>query len=106
MRRSPHVKAIYDVTIAYARKHKFMAPPTFLETLMLPHLDQKWDFYVHVERHAIEELPMTDDELAKWLEDRWMEKGDRLEILRTRHERGQSWTDGEAAVNGVHHYKT
>lgn len=92
LRRAPHVKAVYDVTIAYARKDQFMNPPTFFQTLVTPHLDRTWRFYVHVDRYPIEELPTTDEELAKWLETRWMEKGERLESLRTKFVKGAPWT--------------
>ena len=37
---------------------------------------------MHIDRHALEGLPSKDDELAQWLEDRWVAKGERLEKLR------------------------
>lgn len=49
--------------------------------------------YAHVERHEMRSLPDTDAALAAWLEDRWMEKGERLEGLRQRLVKGQSWRD-------------
>lgn len=37
---------------------------------------------VHVRRFAMEDLPREDAELAKWLETRWLEKGQWLEQKR------------------------
>ena len=34
---------------------------------------------MHVLRFPLEELPESDAELAKWLENRWIEKGEYLE---------------------------
>lgn len=58
---------------------------------MLPNLSKDWRFLVHVERFAIESLPENDEELARWLEDRWVEKGERLEALRRRLAQGLPW---------------
>jgi hypothetical protein len=58
---------------------------------MMPTLDEEWRFFVHVERHMINELPRDEDGLAKWLEERWLEKGERLEMLRQRLEKGMLW---------------
>lgn len=87
LRSAPHVKAVYDVTVAYARHNGlFQHPPTFAQTLLMPCLSEEWTFFVHVERHALEGLPTQERELAQWLEDRWVEKGERLEVLRKRLE--------------------
>lgn len=95
LREAPHVKAVYDVTIAYAQKDGdrflFQQPPTFGQSLMIPRLNERWRFYVHVQRHLIEELPRKPEELAKWLEARWVEKGERLEKLRQRLHQGLPW---------------
>lgn len=91
LRSTPQVNAVYDVTIAYAKGNKFRAAPTFAESIMTPRLDRKWRLFVHVDRHPIEELPKSDNELTQWLEDRWMEKGERLEYLRQRLEKGLPW---------------
>lgn len=83
---------MYDITIAYAKDNKlFRTAPTFTESLMTPRLDRKWSFFVHIDRHPIEELPKSDGELAQWLEDRWVEKGERLEYLRQRLQKGLPW---------------
>lgn len=93
LRKLPHVKAIYDMTIAYAKGNQFQSPPSFAESIMVPRLDAEWKFYVHVQRHLVSELPTSDDELAAWLVSRWIEKGERLEELREKHARGLAWED-------------
>lgn len=90
--RAPHVKAVYDLTLAYANGKKFMTPPSFLTSVAVPDLAKAgWRFWVHVERFAIEDLPEDDEGLAKWLEARWMEKGERLEGLREKLDAGEDW---------------
>ena len=95
LRNAPSMKAVYDVTVAYAKQNgstfQFQQPPSFSQSLMMPRLDQQWRFFVHVERHLLEDLPSDDGELAQWLEDRWVEKGERLEVLRQRLEKGLPW---------------
>ena len=92
LRNAPHVKAVYDLTVAYARNGgMFQQPPTFAESIMTPRLDKHWKLFVHVERHPIEDLPRTDKELAQWLEDRWIEKGQRLEALQQKLDKGVPW---------------
>ncbi|KAF4551398.1 Acyltransferase-like protein 1 [Elsinoe fawcettii] len=82
LRKAAHVKAVYDVTIAYAKGNKFMAPPTFLETIFTANLGKKYKMYVHVDRHELASLPESSEELSTWLEQRWVEKGDRLEAVK------------------------
>jgi hypothetical protein len=92
LRQTKHVRAVYDVTIAYAKNGKlFQVPPRFFETVIQPELDKRWEFFVHVDRYALEDLPSSDKELAKWLEDRWVEKGQKLERLRSLLHEGSSW---------------
>jgi hypothetical protein len=93
LRKSSQVKAVYDVTIAYAKNDGsiFQQAPTFMQSMMLPSLDQKWRFFVHVDRHPIEELPTSDEQIASWLEERWVVKGDRLEALRQKLEQRLPW---------------
>lgn len=52
------------------------------QTLSTPHLGLHYQFHVHVDRYALDELPHGEQELAQWLEDRWIAKGDRLEKWR------------------------
>lgn len=90
------MKAVYDVTVAYARKNTnsswtFQQAPSFGQSLIVPRLDQSWKFFVHVDRFAIEDLPRDDEKLAQWLEERWLEKGERLEQLRQKLEKGLPW---------------
>ena len=93
LRTSTQVTAVYDVTVAYAKNDGriFQQPPTFAQSIMLPRLDEQWRFFVHVERYLINQLPKSDGEIAHWLEDRWIEKGERLESLRLRLQKGLSF---------------
>lgn len=84
LRRAPHVRAVYDMTLAYARQNTFMQAPSFWETISSGDLAKAgYKFYVSVDRFELKELPQTDEELAKWLEDRWIQKGEKLERLNT-----------------------
>lgn len=89
--RGSHVKVVYDVTIAYADGNAFMVAPTFLQTLYLPGLGKRYRMHAHVERFDLSSLPETDEDLAQWLERRWMEKGRKLESLKRELENGQQW---------------
>lgn len=91
LRQASHVKAIYDVTISYAKGDKFMAPPSFFETIFQPNLAHKYKLYVHVRRFELKTLPSTDSEIAQWLEGRWIEKGKRLAALKNQLEDGEPW---------------
>ncbi|TKA83554.1 hypothetical protein B0A55_00502 [Friedmanniomyces simplex] len=94
LRKTQHVNSVYDVTIAYAKNGKeFQVPPRFTESLMLANLDERWRFFVHVDRYTIDTLPQSDDELAQWLEDRFVEKGMRLAHLQKLLAEGQPWDD-------------
>jgi hypothetical protein len=91
LRKTKHVMAVYDITIAYAHEGRFMEAPDLWETLSRPSLKRDWKFHVHADRHALQTLPESDDELAKWLETRWIEKGKRLEGLQQELEEGRPW---------------
>jgi hypothetical protein len=82
LRRAPQVKAVYDFTIAYQLGDNFHQAPTMWDTLSVPNLSAGvgYKFHVHVRRYLIETLPQKDEELSKWLEDRWVEKGAWLDI--------------------------
>jgi hypothetical protein len=41
-----------------------------------------YKFHVHVRRFPMASLPEASEELAVWLEKRWLEKGDWLEMQR------------------------
>ena len=64
LRDAPQIKAVYDVTVAYAKKkgkeYEFQRPPTFSQSLLQPGLNQDWKFHVHVDRHLLEDLPRED----------------------------------------------
>ncbi|TPX08802.1 uncharacterized protein E0L32_009742 [Thyridium curvatum] len=84
---APHVRAVYDLTIAYAdHTGQFGAAPSMWETLSAPGLSaaagtggEGYRFHVHARRFPLEDLPPSDEELAAWLESRWVEKGEWLE---------------------------
>lgn len=84
LRQAPHVKAVYDLTIAYQHGHTWHEAPSMWDTLRLAGLSDSggYKFHVHTRRFLLEELPHTDEELAKWLEQRWIEKGQWLEMMR------------------------
>ena len=48
LRKASHVKAVYDVTIAYAKGSKFMSPPSFVQTVNRKNVGDEWKIYVHV----------------------------------------------------------
>ncbi|KAK3392937.1 acyltransferase [Podospora didyma] len=96
LRKSPHVKAVYDLTIAYQRGKQWQSAPDMWETLSVPRLSSSlhgggkdYRFHVHARRFPLEELPQDEEELARWLEERWVEKGEWLERTRL------SWAEGE-----------
>jgi hypothetical protein len=73
------------LTIAYQRGDLWRRAPTMWETLTVPRLsagENGYRFHVHARRFSLEDLPRDDEDLAKWLERRWMEKGDWLERKR------------------------
>ncbi|KAK4649335.1 uncharacterized protein QC761_117905 [Podospora bellae-mahoneyi] len=91
LRKAPHVKAVYDLTLAYQCGEEFQKAPTMWETIAVPKLSLTreqggvgYRFHVHVRRFPIEELPGDAAGLAKWLEQRWVEKGRWLEARRLR----------------------
>lgn len=103
---APHVRAVYDVTVAYADtkpggtgreqgkghdedddekrgfRFRFQAPPTFAQSVLTPDIGGRWKMVVHVRRFEIAELPGDEAGLKAWLEARWGEKGEVLEGLR------------------------
>lgn len=127
LRNAPHVKAVYDVTVAYAERseqsevvperskaskdskpttngtnlnpksslssssYKFQTPPTFLQSLLHPTISSRWKTLVHVRRFEMQDLPASEEGLRLCLEERWVEKGELLESLRLKLERGEEW---------------
>lgn len=98
LRSSSSVEAVYDLTIAYAHKGRFLEAPSMWETLSQPDLSRDWQFHVHVDRFEIREFEhKSDDELAAWLEKRWQAKSRKLESLQMRLQGGQSWSHLESS---------
>jgi hypothetical protein len=93
------LKAIYDLTLAYDHKGRFLEAPPMWGTLSQPGLDKDWRIHVHVERFEIKDLAgKLDSELAEWLVGRWMEKSRRLEKLQRDLEEGMDRS--ETALEG------
>lgn len=104
--KSSSVKAVYDLTVAYAHDGRFFEAPSMFDTLFEPKLSEHWRFHVHAERFEIAELAdKSDSELAEWLEQRWMAKSAKLQELQASLEAGEDWSedwgdDGQEMVNG------
>lgn len=103
-----HVRAVLDVTIAYAHGSNFMQAPSFWETVANGNLSSRgpsgYRFYAHVNRWDMDQLPEGEEALAEWLEERWKDKGKRLEELKTMLDRGEEWVgddDVDAAAAAV-----
>jgi len=69
-----HIDAVYDVTIGYEG-----AVPTLWQ--YIKGLVRR--IHVHVRRFPIAELPEAEDDLRRWVLDRWQEKDDLLELFYT-----------------------
>ena len=88
------VKAVYDLTLAYAHEGRFMEAPGIWQTISETNMDQTWRFHVHAERFVVAELAeKSESELAQWLEDRWIAKSARLRILQHALEDGKAWSE-------------
>ena len=89
---SSSVKAVYDLTIAYAHEDRFLEAPTMWQTLSEPRLDRDRRFHVHAERFDIADLAgKSDAELAAWLEERWIAKSKKLQALQRSLEDDKPW---------------
>lgn len=92
LRHARQVRAVYDVTIAYAARHgdtwTWMGAPSFMASVSQPFLHRNYRFYVDVQRFELDQLPQGEADLRAWLESRWVEKDRRLEDLRKGLERG------------------
>ena len=72
---------MYDLTVAYQWGEKFLHAPSMWDTLRLSGLSgrHRYQFHIHVRRFSLEDVPTTQEELEKWLEARWVEKGEWLD---------------------------
>jgi len=76
-----HVRAVCDMTIAYAHGNNFMQAPGSWQTILTADLAKEgYKFYIHDDRYGTNGLPESG--LSKWLKERWIKKGERLEMLR------------------------
>jgi hypothetical protein len=63
-------------------------------------LSKDWRFHVHAERFEIADLVGKDDEeLARWLEDRWLKKSAILLGLNEDLQQGLAWGQGAGKKN-------
>ena len=98
---SGSIKAVYDLTIAYAHEGRFFEAPTMWQTLFEPSLGGSWRFHIHAERFDIQDLACKSDaELAAWLEQRWMAKSSKLQRLQQSLEAGKDWQDDTGPLFG------
>lgn len=70
-----------------------MQAPTMWQTLSDSTINKHHQFHVHVDRYPLDELPQADDDVAQWLESRWVEKGERLETWRRSLEQNNTLGD-------------
>lgn len=70
---------MYVFTIMYESRGVFQLAPSMWETISVPGLGAKFKFHVHAKRYPINTLPESDNDLATWLEHRWVENGEWLE---------------------------
>lgn len=68
--------------ILYPRVHGSIATaPSSWQTIPTADLVKEgYTFYIHDDRYDTNELPESG--LSKWLKERWIKKGERLEMLR------------------------
>ena len=101
LRCSSSINAVYDLTIAYAHKGRFLEAPTMWDTLSRPNLDRDFQFYVHADRFDIQDFAdKSDTELAQWLEDRWMVKSRKLESLQMELDMTKKWSGSANGLDG------
>jgi hypothetical protein len=92
--KSSSVKAVYDLTIAYAHDGRFFEAPSMTDTLFESNLDNNWRFHVHAQRFEIAEIAgKSDTEIAEWLEQRWIAKSAKLQELQASLEAGKGWEE-------------
>ncbi|OAA39691.1 1-acylglycerol-3-phosphate acyltransferase [Metarhizium rileyi] len=84
LRQAPQINAVYDFAIAYQCNGAFLEAPCMWDTLSVPALSAKhrYRFHIHARRFPLGTLPKSDEHLAKWLEQRWVEKGEWLESVK------------------------
>lgn len=100
LRQAEHVKAVYDVTIAYQHGDNFMVAPDMLHTLILGKLGvrHKYRFHAHVRRFELIWLPENELDLVEWLERRWVEKGEWLAEQKERWANAEKQSQAEGDV--------
>ena len=91
LRHTKHVLAVCDMTFAYAHGNKFMQAPSFWQTISTADLAKEgYKRYIHNDRYDTNELSESEG-LNKSLEEIWIKKGERLEMLRDKLVRREGW---------------
>ena len=79
--RKSQIKYVYDLTIAVRHPVKgYGAVPPVAQVLLVG--NHGYECHVHTEKFCIDELPLTDQELEKWAQDRFQLKDRFLEDLK------------------------
>lgn len=90
--RHSHVRALYDVTLAFAHRSRgFDVVPTFWDFSLFG-LDD-FELILHVDRHVMEDLPEDDATLTSWLYGLFVRKDQRLAAWRAEYESDLARTD-------------
>lgn len=84
-----HVGFVYDITLVYwHRLHGWGHAPSLFD-ILAANLGE-WQLYVHVERFAMDEIPVESyDATASWLRSRYTQKDALLKRMRHALENGQ-----------------
>ena len=71
---------LYDVTIAYFHLEKGFGKAPSVYDIQTGNL-RSYKFFLHVDRFQRSELPVSDEALGKWVEDRYVKKDAFLKAL-------------------------
>nr|ALM22867.1 lysophosphatidic acid acyltransferase 2 [Cuphea viscosissima] len=89
------VPAVYDVTVAFP---KTSPPPTLLNLFE----GQSIMLHVHIKRHAMKDLPESDDAVAEWCRDKFVEK----DALLDKHNAEDTFSGQEVRHTGSRQLKS
>ncbi|KJE92685.1 1-acylglycerol-3-phosphate O-acyltransferase [Capsaspora owczarzaki ATCC 30864] len=76
-----HIDAVYDVTVMYSTSNDLASGRTVRDRTpsMLDLLARRYKrIDIHIRRHPVEALPMSDEGIEQWLVDRFQEKNNRI----------------------------
>jgi 1-acyl-sn-glycerol-3-phosphate acyltransferase len=75
--RNSHIEHIYDLTVAFYHYRRGFGVTPSLSDYLLGRLNE-YQFHVHVDRHAMKELPQSEADIAKWLVKLYERKNERI----------------------------